>query len=149
MPGIPTRLYLLLFLSILLFPPLLNLWRDCSRLSEMLSLTSLLPSRDRSPLQNRDEKMTRFNRETRSYWLLDITSCHLDPPPPNISAKFHLPFTISSPVGAQAFRLDLPQTVKVHLLFHVSHLKPMYHPLLRQDRKILRCCIQIKLVGFS
>lgn len=41
-----------------------------------------------------------------------------------LSAKFHGPFPIVATVGSHAFKLELPDTVTIHPVFHVSQLKP-------------------------
>lgn len=41
-----------------------------------------------------------------------------------LSAKFHGPFTIVGTAGSQAFKLELPNYVNIHPVFHVSQLKP-------------------------
>ena len=41
-----------------------------------------------------------------------------------LSAKYFGPFTIAAAVGSRAFKLDLPETVNIHHVFHVSQLKP-------------------------
>ena len=41
-----------------------------------------------------------------------------------LSAKFYGPFTFVGTAGSQAFKLDLPATVNIHPVFHVSQLKP-------------------------
>ena len=43
---------------------------------------------------------------------------------PKLSAKFSGPFPIVAAVGSHAFKLDLPSTVNIHHVFHVSQLKP-------------------------
>ncbi len=47
--------------------------------------------------------------------------------PPGISSKLFVkysgPFLISAAVGKNAFKLDLPATVNIHHVFHVSQLK--------------------------
>lgn len=43
---------------------------------------------------------------------------------PKLSAKFSGPFPIVAAVGSHAFKLDLPSTVNIHPVFHVSQLKP-------------------------
>ena len=40
------------------------------------------------------------------------------------SAKYFGPFDIVAAVGSHAFKLDLPETVGIHPVFHVSQLKP-------------------------
>ena len=44
------------------------------------------------------------------------------------SAKSYGPFSIVADVGRQAFRLDLPNTVYIHLVLHVSHVKHYVSP---------------------
>ena len=41
-----------------------------------------------------------------------------------LSAKFSGPWPIVAAVGSHAFKLDLPATVNIHPVFHVSQLKP-------------------------
>ncbi len=41
-----------------------------------------------------------------------------------LSARFSGPFPIVAAVGSQAFRRDLPATVRINPVFHVSQLKP-------------------------
>lgn len=41
-----------------------------------------------------------------------------------LSAKYYGPFPIIAAVGDHAFRLELPETVDIHPVFHVSQLKP-------------------------
>jgi hypothetical protein len=41
-----------------------------------------------------------------------------------LSAKYYGPFPILAAVGDHAFRLELPETVDIHPVFHVSQLKP-------------------------
>ncbi len=47
--------------------------------------------------------------------------------PPGVSSKLHAkysgPFLIIAAVGSNAFKLDLPPTVNIHPVFHVSQLK--------------------------
>lgn len=38
--------------------------------------------------------------------------------------KYHGPFKVLEPIGKQAYRLELPDTMKIHLVFHVSLLEP-------------------------
>ena len=41
-----------------------------------------------------------------------------------LSAKYHGPHTILSAIGSSAFKLELPEGVNIHPVFHVSQLKP-------------------------
>ncbi len=41
-----------------------------------------------------------------------------------LSAKYYGPFPILSAVGSVAFKLELPETVNIRHVFHVSQLKP-------------------------
>jgi hypothetical protein len=41
-----------------------------------------------------------------------------------LSAKYFGPFEIVAAVGTRAFKLNLPETVNIHPVFHVSQLKP-------------------------
>ena len=43
------------------------------------------------------------------------------------------PFTITEQIGTQAYRLQLPASMKIHSMFHVSLLEP-YHPSMIPDR---------------
>ena len=48
-------------------------------------------------------------------------------PSKKMSHKFVGPFRIEDKVGAQAYRLTLPSTYRIHNTFHVSLLEPYYH----------------------
>ncbi len=56
--------------------------------------------------------------------LLQVRQNQLPMGSSKLSAKFSGPFPIVAAVGFQAFRLDLPATVNIHPVFHVSQLKP-------------------------
>lgn len=43
-----------------------------------------------------------------------------------LSKRFYGPFKIVKQIGAVAFELELPDTCKIHLVFHASQLKPCY-----------------------
>jgi hypothetical protein len=45
-------------------------------------------------------------------------------PFPKLSYKFYGPFTVPERVGNAAYRLELPSTSLIHLMFHISQLKP-------------------------
>ncbi len=45
---------------------------------------------------------------------------------PKLSAKYYGPFPTIAAVGSVAFKLELPETVKTHPVFHVSQLKPFF-----------------------
>ena len=58
--------------------------------------------------------------------MLLIKNLRIEGPKKKISAKFIGPFRIRDAVGAQAYRLALPTTYRIHNVFHVSLLEP-YH----------------------
>ena len=45
-------------------------------------------------------------------------------PSKKLDYKFHGPFTITEVIGTQAYRLDLPKSLRIHPVFHVSLLEP-------------------------
>ena len=56
--------------------------------------------------------------------MLSTKNLKLKKPSKKLSDKFIGPFRILEPVGAQAYRLALPETFKIHPVFHVSYLEP-------------------------
>ena len=51
----------------------------------------------------------------------NIKSIH---PFKKLNWKFYGPYKVIEPVGKQAYKLNLPQTMKIHNMFHVSLLEP-------------------------
>ena len=42
-----------------------------------------------------------------------------------LAPQFYGPFTVLKHIGSSAYRLDLPDGVEIHLVFHVSRLKEL------------------------
>ena len=42
---------------------------------------------------------------------------------PKLAAKYYGPFPVVAAVGSVAFKLQLPDTARIHPVFHVSQLK--------------------------
>src|SRR5436190_438213 len=59
-------------------------------------------------------------------WLL-TPNIHTERPSKKLDWKRFGPYTISERIGLQAYRLDLPASMKIHPVFHVSLLEP-YKP---------------------
>ena len=55
---------------------------------------------------------------TKNLWLRKLNKKLLE--------KFIGPFTIVKIIGKQAYKLDLPISLKIHPTFHVSLLEPYY-----------------------
>jgi hypothetical protein len=101
----------------------LNGSMGCSLHSEKQSLTCPPRSRDRKLMQFWKGRVHSY--QVGDQVLLATRENQLPPGHSSIfSAKSYGPFSIVADVGRQAFRLDLPNTVYIHLVLHVSHLKP-------------------------
>jgi hypothetical protein len=59
----------------------------------------------------------------RCYWQLERISWHLGSRQ-NYQLSILGPFEIVAAVGTRAFKLNLPETVNIHPVFHVFHLNP-------------------------
>ena len=56
--------------------------------------------------------------------LLSGKSIHTCRPNKKLDFKSFGPYRISALVGKQAYRLNLPTSMRIHLVFHVSFLEP-------------------------
>jgi hypothetical protein len=56
--------------------------------------------------------------------MLDTRNIRIIRPKKKLDDKYWGPLTILELVGKQAYRLDLPEDVQIHPVFHVSLLKP-------------------------
>lgn len=101
-------------------------------LQERLAYSELLKTR-LAAAQNRMKHQADKFRLDRDFQVGDSVLLKLQPyvqssvvnrAHPKIAFKFFGPFKVLQHVGSVAYKLDLPSTTLVHLVFHVSQLKP-------------------------
>jgi hypothetical protein len=101
-------------------------------LQERLAYSELLKTR-LAAAQNRMKHQADKFRLDRDFQVGDSVLLKLQPyvqssvvnrAHPKIAFKFFGPFKVLQHVGSVAYKLDLPSTALVHLVFHVSQLKP-------------------------
>ena len=64
--------------------------------------------------------------------LLSTTNLHLKGTPSKLQRKFVGPFKIIERIGTQSYRLELPESWRIHSVFHVSLLKVWNEGVCRQ-----------------
>ena len=64
--------------------------------------------------------------------LLSTTNLHLKGTPSKLQRKFVGPFKITERIGTQSYRLELPESWRIHSVFHVSLLKVWNEGVCRQ-----------------
>lgn len=83
--------------------------------------------------QNRMKTQADKNRTDRQFQVGEQVLLKLQPyaqhslvnrPYPKLAYKFYGPFTIMDRIGAATYKLALPADSQIHLVFHVSQLKP-------------------------
>ena len=70
---------------------------------------------------NRKHKLQRYN--VGDYVYLNSKNIDSTRPTKKLDWKFYGPYRIVKPVGKQAYQLNLPKSMKIHNVFHVSLLK--------------------------
>jgi hypothetical protein len=97
--------------------------------------------RARSHLQAANEKYkARYDRLHRpaqyhagTWVLLSTRHLRLQGTPGKLQRRFVGPFRVASRIGTQAYRLELPDTWKIHDVFHISLLKPWREDTWREE----------------
>jgi len=100
--------------------------------SELAARIISLQKTMRAKLQNAQEYQTKhYNmaHKATQYAIGDqvlLSTRHLRSPRPKrkLDYKFLGPFRVTEVIGKQAYRLELPKTLQIHPVFHVSLLEP-------------------------
>jgi hypothetical protein len=86
--------------------------------------------------QNHMKQQTNKNRSEKAFQVGDncllklqtyAQSSVANRPFPKLAFKYYGPFKILEKIGAVAYKLELPATAPIHLVFHVSQLKEFTH----------------------
>lgn len=70
-----------------------------------------------------NQKRTETTYQVGQKVYLTTTNLNMDNQAPKLAPKFIGPFTILERIGEVAYRLDLPETMLIHPVFHVSKLR--------------------------
>jgi hypothetical protein len=70
-----------------------------------------------------NQKRTETTYQVGQKVYLATTNLNMDKQAPKLAPKFIGPFTILEQIGEVAYRLDLPETMLIHPVFHVSKLR--------------------------